>query len=463
MALQSARFARTDDWQFQKPLYWATVEDGSQIVGCAFRTPPHRLGITALPLDAIPKLVESVGAIYRTLSGVAGPEPPAKAFTAAWLRQRGGSSLVRSRQRLLEHKAIVPIPNSPRGTLRLATAADAGAAQQWGSAFARESGLTMLDGGVCARLIPDRRLYFWDDGAPRCMLGVLRETSDAAAIGILYTPPTLRERGYATASVVAFSQHLLDRGLTTLVLLSRSCGCGGLFDLLEARLWRRTGHGGHRLRLRVTRTRMNKPTIYPLFAAPVYVNNVGNFERPDLKSLEYSSTIPTGGAYNFLSSVDKKVLDRPEFRHVHESRHAGSQRIREGASACNRKIEFYVTDSWVNVHRRGQSAGPHVHHNSLISGVLYLQVTETTGDLVFHRDVLSLIPFPPALDLDMDSFNLYNCKSWSYKPKTNDICLFPSVVMHSADPNDSDEERWCLAFNVFVRGDIGSLHKLHIK
>jgi predicted GNAT family acetyltransferase len=71
----------------------------------------------------------------------------------------------------------------------------------------------MLDGGVCARLIPDRRLYFWDDGAPRCMLGVLRETSDAAAIGILYTPPTLRERGYATASVVAFSQHLLDRGL----------------------------------------------------------------------------------------------------------------------------------------------------------------------------------------------------------------------------------------------------------
>jgi hypothetical protein len=63
----------------------------------------------------------------------------------------------------------------------------------------------------------------------------------------------------------------------------------------------------------------------------------------------------------------------------------------------------------------------------------------------------------------VDSFNLYNCKSWSYTPKTNDICLFPSTVMHSADPNESDEERWCLAFNVFVRGDIGSLHKLRIR
>ena len=87
--------------------------------------------------------------------------------------------------------------------------------------------------------------------------------------------------------------------------------------------------------------------------------------------------------------------------------------------------------------------------------MLYLKVNETSGDLVFQRDIHSLVPFPPSLDLDMDFFNLYNCKSWAYKPKTNDICLFPSVVMHAADPNESDEERWCLAFNVFVRGNIG--------
>ena len=104
-----------------------------------------------------------------------------------------------------------------------------------------------------------------------------------------------------------------------------------------------------------------------------------------------------------------------------------------------------------------------MHHNSLISGVLYLQVTETTGDLVFHRDVLSLIPFPPALDLDMDSFNLYNCKSWSYKPKTNDIvCSRPwSCTLRTRTSLTRKDA--CLAFNVFVRGDIGSLHKLRIK
>jgi hypothetical protein len=63
---------------------------------------------------------------------------------------------------------------------------------------------------------------------------------------------------------------------------------------------------------------MSKPMIFPLFSTPVYVNNVGDFQRPDIKSLEYSSSIPTGGVYNFLSSTDKRVLDRPEFKHVRD-------------------------------------------------------------------------------------------------------------------------------------------------
>lgn len=208
---------------------------------------------------------------------------------------------------------------------------------------------------------------------------------------------------------------------------------------------------------------MNQPTVIPLFSTPVYVNNVGDFERPDLESLEYSSSIPTGGSYNFLSSVDKNVLDRPDFKHVRNIVLREIDSYARGTLAVNNRIEFYVTNSWVNRYARGHSAGPHMHHNSLISGVLYLRATEKSGDIVFHREVLSLVPFPPALDLDMDNFNVYNCKSWGHKPKTNDICLFPSVLMHSVDPNESDEERWCLAFNVFVRGDFGALHRLNLK
>lgn len=203
--------------------------------------------------------------------------------------------------------------------------------------------------------------------------------------------------------------------------------------------------------------------IFPLFSTPVYVNNVGDFPRPNLEALQFTSTMPGGGTFSFLSSVDKNVLDRPEFAGVREIVMREVRAYAHDVLAVDRNIEFYVTNSWINVHKRGHQAGAHMHHNSLISGVLYLRTNERSGNLVFHREVLSLVPFPPALDLDMTAFNIYNCKSWGYQPKTNDVCLFPSVVSHSVDPNESDEDRWCLAFNVFVRGNIGSLHKLTLK
>ncbi len=208
---------------------------------------------------------------------------------------------------------------------------------------------------------------------------------------------------------------------------------------------------------------MNQRATFPLFSTPVYIGNVGDFERPDLKALQYSNRAPTGEVFHFLSSTDKNVLDRPEFAGIRRIVMEQIDVYAREILLVNESIEFYVTNSWINVYRRGEQAGAHMHHNSLISGVLYLNATDAGGDIVFHRDVQSQVPFPPALDLDFDSFNIYNCKSWGYKPKTNDICLFPSVVSHSVEPNDSDEPRWSLAFNVFVRGNFGALHKLSIK
>lgn len=207
---------------------------------------------------------------------------------------------------------------------------------------------------------------------------------------------------------------------------------------------------------------MSNPTIYPLFSTPVYVNNVGEFERPDLSALEYAASGPPESAYGFLSSTDRRVLDRPEFGRVRSIVMQEVNRYAKNLLAVSDKIEFYITNSWINVYRPGQLAGPHAHGNSLISGVLYLKVADS-GAIVFHRDVNSLIPFPQTIDLDIASFNIYNCKSWGHMPKTNDICLFPSALMHSVQPNQSDQERWCLPFNCFVRGSFGGSHELTLR
>ena len=106
-------------------------------------------------------------------------------------------------------------PGEPTaGTLRLATSADTALAQSWGAAVSMDSGISALDGRVCVQLIGARLLYFWVDDQPRCMLGLLRETPQSAAIGIVYTPAAFRGQGYATTAVGALNDLLVERGVT---------------------------------------------------------------------------------------------------------------------------------------------------------------------------------------------------------------------------------------------------------
>ena len=203
--------------------------------------------------------------------------------------------------------------------------------------------------------------------------------------------------------------------------------------------------------------------IFPLFSTPVYVNNLGDFAKPDVTRLEYTNRTPTGEAFGFLSSVDKNVLDLPELAAVRALIENEVAFYAHNLFAVSRNAQFYLTNSWINIYGRGDQAGAHIHHNSLLSGVLYLQATAAGGAIVFHRQAQSQIPFPSAIDPEVDSHNIYNCSSWGYQPKTNDICIFPSILSHSVQPNDSDEARWSLAFNVYVRGEFGAIHKLRLK
>jgi uncharacterized protein (TIGR02466 family) len=208
---------------------------------------------------------------------------------------------------------------------------------------------------------------------------------------------------------------------------------------------------------------MTNRRIFPLFSTPLYVNNLGNFDKPDLRFLDYSHTTPAGESFSFLSSVDKNVLDRPELGHIRGLIETEIEFCARDLYALTRDVEFYITNSWVNIYGRGDQAGPHMHHNSLLSGVLYLQASDAGGEIVFHKDMQSQVPFPLAIDPEVVSQNIYNCRSWGYKPQTNDICIFPSILSHSVQPNDSDETRWSLAFNAFIRGKFGAIHQLHLK
>jgi uncharacterized protein (TIGR02466 family) len=100
---------------------------------------------------------------------------------------------------------------------------------------------------------------------------------------------------------------------------------------------------------------------------------------------------------------------------------------------------------WINVNPKGGSNLIHSHPNSHWSGVLYIQqpsdVTGNSGMIEFinpnqeGRDLAGLLPkngFDPIMRI---------------RPKAGQMVIFPSYLLHSVYPNDSDQDRITIAFN----------------
>jgi predicted GNAT family acetyltransferase len=58
---------------------------------------------------------------------------------------------------------------------------------------------------------PNNRLSLEDGGMPVSMAKISRELQTVCVVGMVYTPPYFRGRGYATSCVAAVSQFGLDR------------------------------------------------------------------------------------------------------------------------------------------------------------------------------------------------------------------------------------------------------------
>jgi predicted GNAT family acetyltransferase len=197
-------------------VYWATIEDGGNVIGCAYRTPPYRLGITAVPEAVIEPLIASVAAVYETLSGVSGPEPTASQFAAAWTGRRGlaATAVISQRLYVFENNELATgTPGgAPAGALRLATAADAALVRSWSAAFLAETGLRHVDASIFDQFMKAGHLHLWADAEPRCMAATIRHTTNGAVIGVLYTPGNWRRRDFARATLAALTSHLQERG-----------------------------------------------------------------------------------------------------------------------------------------------------------------------------------------------------------------------------------------------------------
>ena len=127
------------------------------------------------------------------------------------------------------------------------------------------------------------------------------------------------------------------------------------------------------------------------------------------------------------------------------------------------ELDFYITQSWLNITKPGEYHHEHSHANSIISGVFYISTEEDDKFAVADPNfkIKDILKFEPKM------FNMWNSNNWIFPVNNNELILFPSWLVHKVDPNEkATKDRISISFNTFVRGTLGnrgSLSELILK
>lgn len=194
-----------------------TVEDETGLIVVAVMTWPRKLVVYGHQGDVdggTSTLVQAlVGERWR-VPGVLGPSDVAKGVAKKWAAVTGGGFDLLRRQRVHELREVMS-PTPERGSLRLARESDADLVARWWYEFHyeifREADRKAAQPAAHRRM-EEGDIYLWEDQGPVSMAMKTRPTRNGISVSLVYTPPELRGRGYATACVGELSRLLLESG-----------------------------------------------------------------------------------------------------------------------------------------------------------------------------------------------------------------------------------------------------------
>lgn len=212
LELDKAPFLYSD----QNP-YFATVTDNSEILIAALMTPPYKILLSSaetVPDDAVSFLVECIDPGKWTVPGVLAEHKLAETFTFFWKSKYKIKTIPGMDQRIYMLTQIEQAGKAC-GEMRPAAAGDSDLVADWVYKFNKEIFTTENRENaqrLANALLEQKSVFFWYDNTPVSMAATLRPTAHGTTVGYVYTPPYLRNNGYAGTLVAQLSRQILDSG-----------------------------------------------------------------------------------------------------------------------------------------------------------------------------------------------------------------------------------------------------------
>jgi len=194
----------------------------------------------------------------------------------------------------------------------------------------------------------------------------------------------------------------------------------------------------------------NEASVIGLFPTPLYHINLGNIlqdkEINFFESIEYELPLGVGCS----TSKNHYILEDPQLERLKAQIQKNVEHYFDTIIQPSTNVQPYFTQSWTTSTENNENNHRHYHMNSIVSGVFYYDVDENTDSITFSKPETETIKIVPS------EYNAFNSAFFDFKVKKNDLILFPSTLFHMVKYKKGDSPRVCLAFNVFVKGTIGS-------
>jgi uncharacterized protein (TIGR02466 family) len=196
--------------------------------------------------------------------------------------------------------------------------------------------------------------------------------------------------------------------------------------------------------------------VYPLFSTPLYKTNLERSDT-DVRSFTYTQN------FKFLEQVKNGyisenvyVLEALELKQLKGEIQNNVNFFVYDVLGVDKSIEFNITNSWIMKHETGHWSQEHFHNNSLITGIYYHDVREYSGNITFSKNKMLTNVFPSVFDIPIEKKTSFTEERFTITPKNGDLLLFPSHLLHLVSENLNENKRYCLSFNVFIKGTLGS-------
>jgi predicted GNAT family acetyltransferase len=146
--------------------------------------------------------------------GVNGVAASSRAVAARWAARTGRQTRLKMGQAMHVLEEVTDPPRPATGELRAADPADRALLAGWMRAFIEETGIPGADHAeeMAGAQLLRGRLFVWLDERPASLVATSPTVAGVTRVSMVYTPPELRGRGYASSAVAAVSRRALAAG-----------------------------------------------------------------------------------------------------------------------------------------------------------------------------------------------------------------------------------------------------------